>query len=262
MKKIISLIIFSLMFTAGFSQSYVQTMKSSDNLASDTITDTGTGYVQIQIDAAYSQISVQAVVTRISGTVNSAVYLQTSVDGVNFVNYSTTDTLHTTTGTVTHTWVLTGANYMYYRLTSTGRGTMAASIKGYAYPTGKIGSTHISTYMKSPYNLNSDTVSNSATNYVTARVSNYYTSVTIQAVVTKLSGTAAGTVTVQGSNDGTNYETVNTSFITSQTLTVTNVTTSTKLFVITGSPYAYYRLSYTGSGTMSCTLKGYLLPNK
>lgn len=261
MKKLISIIILSFMFIAGYSQSYVQTMKSSDNLTSDTITNTGTGYVQVQISATYSQVSIQAVVTSISGTVNSAVYLQTSVDGINYINYSSTDTLHTTTGTVTHTWVLTGNNYMYYRLTSTGRGTMAASIKGYAYPTGQV-SKHATSIMKSDVNLNSDTVTNSGSGYVQLRVSNYYTTVTMQAVVTKLSGTAAGTVTVQGSNDNTNWETVNTSYITSQTLSVTNVTTSTKLFVVTGSPYAYYRLSYTGSGTMSCTLAGYLLPNK
>lgn len=86
--------------------------------------------------------------------------------------------------------------------------------------------------------------------------------VSIQAVIAKTSGTLAGTVTVQGSIDGVNYETVNASLVlpTPATYTVTDVATQSKTFVITGSPYLYYRLSWTGSGTMVGTLSGYALP--
>jgi hypothetical protein len=86
--------------------------------------------------------------------------------------------------------------------------------------------------------------------------------VSIQAVIAKTSGTLAGTLTVQGSIDGVNYETVNASLVlpTPATYTVTDVASQAKIFVITGSPYLYYRLSWTGSGTMIGTLNGYILP--
>lgn len=261
MKKIILSALFALCLSVTHAQSVVTTMKSSYSLNSDTVTDAGSAYVQLQVTGCYQQVSVQVVVTRLSGTVNAPVYLQASIDGANFLNVSSTDTLHATTGTVTHVWIVNTNPYLYYRLSITGQGTMAATIAGYTYPTGQGGTAHVSTFMKSQYSLNSDTVTNSATKYLTLQVKKYYGTVTMQAVVTKLSGTAGGTVTLQGSNDGTNYETVNTNYSTAQTLSVTNVTTSTKLFVITGSPYNYYRFKYVGTGTMACTIKGYLLPS-
>ena len=74
-------------------------------------------------------------------------------------------------------------------------------------------------------------------------------------------GTAGGTVTLQGSNDGVNFVTVSSSYSSSRTLSVSNVTTSTAIFVVTSNPYKYYRLSYTGTGTMSCKLQGYFSAN-
>ena len=100
------------------------------------------------------------------------------------------------------------------------------------------------------------TLTNSGTTYVNQSISQLYEVCTFQPVVTKLSGTAGGTVTLQGSNDGTNFVTVNSSYASATTMSVTNVTTSTAILTVTSAPYKYYRLSYTGSGTMSCTLKG------
>jgi hypothetical protein len=67
---------------------------------------------------------------------------------------------------------------------------------------------------------------------------------------------------LQGSIDGTNYSTVSTSYANASSYTVTNAATNTYIFEVTGSPYRYYRLSYTGAGTMSCSHRGYLMPNK
>jgi hypothetical protein len=116
--------------------------------------------------------------------------------------------------------------------------------------------------MTQAYGSTSDTIANSATGYVGITVNNYYKEVSFQAVVTKISGTVGGTVTLQGSNDGTNYVTVSASYSDVQTLTPTNQATNSKLFTVTGSPYKYYRLSYTGTGTMSATIKGYCVPNR
>lgn len=99
---------------------------------------------------------------------------------------------------------------------------------------------------------------------VTATLNTQYCTenLSIQAVVTKSTGTVAGTVTLQGSVDGTNYVTVSSSYADVTSYNPTDVATSSKLFVVTGSPYRYYRLSYAGAGTMSASHRGYVLPNK
>ena len=91
-----------------------------------------------------------------------------------------------------------------------------------------------------------------------------YESLTIQSVVKKTSGTVAGTVTLQGSNDGTNYVTVAAAYALGSvvTFTATDVSVQSVQFVVTGNPYKYIRVSYTGSGTMVATLKSYLIAQK
>lgn len=109
---------------------------------------------------------------------------------------------------------------------------------------------------------NGVTVTNTATVACSLKVSNQYTSVTVQAVFAKTSGTLAGTATLQGSIDGLSWETVPTSLVAgaASTYTVTDLATQAKSFVITGSPFLYYRLSWTGTGTMVGTLTGYVFP--
>lgn len=105
------------------------------------------------------------------------------------------------------------------------------------------------------------TVTNTATVACSLQVVSPYTSVTVGAVIAKTSGVLAGTLTLQGSLDGTNWETVPTALVAgaASTYTVTDVASQTKAFVITGSPFLYYRLSWTGTGTMVGTLSGVLL---
>lgn len=105
-------------------------------------------------------------------------------------------------------------------------------------------------------------ISGSATVACSIKVQSSYKAVSIQAVVAKTSGTIAGTVTLQGSLDGLTYETVNTALVAgaASTYTATDVASQGKTFVVTGSPYLYYKLSYTGTGTMVGTLSGFVLP--
>lgn len=109
-----------------------------------------------------------------------------------------------------------------------------------------------------------DTLSNTDTLDVYYKVRGEYATISIQCKIVKVSGTVAGTVTLQGSVDGTNYETVDTmTMITDAvTYTATNVATQTKTFIIDHNPYLYYKLRYIGSGTMAAILSGYLLPRK
>lgn len=257
MKKL--LLFSSLLLSAVFSfgQNTVTTMTGSGA----TVTNSGTAACSTQVVYTHEQVSAQIIVTKTSGTVDGYALIYGSVDGTNYYVLNT-DTLQLANQTTnTAIWPLTGANYLYYKIVVTGSGTMAATISGKLLTSGAK-AKHAVSNMKSSYDLTSDTCTNAGTTYVGLTVNNYYETVTIQAVVTKISGTVAGTVTVQGSNDGTNFVTVDSDYITSSTLSPTNQTTNTKIFIITGSPYKYYRLSYTGSGTMSATLKGYVLPNK
>lgn len=257
--KLVLLLAFALLAQAGYS--IVSPFASVYSLTSDTVTNSGDISMYLTVNGTYQQISIQPVLTKISGTVAGNTILYGTIDGTNYVQINT-DTLKATNQTTnTKVWVLDNSNYKKFKVTTTGSGTMAAKVAVNAFLTPSAGQ-HAVTNMLSYYGLTSDTATNTGTTYVQAQVKNWYESVSIQAVVTKLSGTAAGTVTVQGSNDGTNYVTVNSSYITSSTLSVSNVTTNTKVFILTGSPYNYYRLSYTGSGTMACTLKGYILPSK
>lgn len=123
-----------------------------------------------------------------------------------------------------------------------------------------------------------DTVVNTATITKYIKVPTSHRSISIQVVVTKISGTVAGTVRLVGSNDGTNFVDISSPSIAvtalrpayKDTLTCTDVTTNTKIWTIplngaqgTNVPvipqYLYYGLTYTGVGTMSAKFRAYLV---
>lgn len=239
-----------------------------------TMTNTGTVNITQTVVGIYDRVSLQVVVTKYSGTVGGTCILQGSIDGTNYKDVNT-DTLTLANQTTnTKIWVLEGSPFYYYRIQCIGTGTMSAQAKGYFFGAGQGGSKHSVNTMLSDISATSDTTTNTGTGYVQLQVKGTYENVAIQATVDKISGTVAGTVTLQGSNDGTNFVTLDNSYSAdyttsapyttggATTLSCSNVTTNSKIFLITGSPYSYYRLSYTGSGTMSARLRGYLMPNK
>lgn len=224
------------------------------------LTNAGTQTVTISPTLFNEQVSFQVKIVKDSGTVAGYAYLQASNDQTNW--HTVTDSLTlTNTATNSKIFVLTYNPALYYRIYAEGTGTMEAKLYGY-YWAASGGPKHAVTNMLQAYGSTSDTITNTATGYVGYTVSGYYRKLSIQCIVTKISGTVAGTVTLQGSNDGTNYVTVSSSYADATSLSCTNQATNKKLFTITGSPYKYYRLSYTGSGTMSATIKGYLVANK
>lgn len=109
---------------------------------------------------------------------------------------------------------------------------------------------------------NGDTITNTGTKTNTLKLSGSFNQVLIQSTVTKISGTVAGTLTLQGSVDGTNYVTADSSALHKRSFTATNVASQSVVFVIEKSPYLYYRVSYTGSGTMSATMSSHILGRK
>lgn len=118
--------------------------------------------------------------------------------------------------------------------------------------------------MTSIYSQNSDTVVNTASEVLTKQINGVYSEVTVQVVVTKISGTVAGTVVLQGSIDGTNYVTLNhlAQPAANDTVTNTNVASQSWIWAIGTSKYIYYRVLATGSGTMSATISAKIMVRK
>ena len=258
MKKLLSILCIFLL--VGYSNAQVVTAMTKSAV---TMTNSTAVTATLQTNYVAENVSIQAVVTKSTGTIAGTVTVAASLDGVNYVALPVTTSTLVLTDVATNTAVFnyTKNNYLAYQVTFTGAGTMVATPSASLFSSG-LTNKHVVSNMTSNVSLTSDTTTNTGASYVGLGVTNWYNTVTIQSVVTKISGTVAGTVTLQGSIDGTNYVTVNSSYADVTSYSPTNVTTSSKLFVVTGSPYRYYRLSYTGAGTMAASHRGYVLPNK
>ena len=256
MKKLFSI---SILLLASFylNAQAIQVMTKSATTMTNSTAVTAT----LQTNAVAENVSIQAVVTKSTGTVAGTVAVSASLDGTNYVALSSSTLALSDVATNTAIFPLTKNNYTYYKVTFTGTGTMVATPSASVFTAGS-SNKHTALNMVSNVSLTSDTTANTGVSYVGLGLAAWYNTVTIQSVVTKISGTVAGTVTLQGSIDGTNYVTVNSSYADVTSYSPTDVATSSKLFVVTGSPYRYYRLSYTGAGTMSASHRGYVLPNK
>ena len=94
-----------------------------------------------------------------------------------------------------------------------------------------------------------DTVVNTAAVDIDLRVTNAYNTAALQIVIARESGTVAGNAILKGSVDGTN-------FVNIDTFATANVALQTKIFAITPVYYPYYRVTYTGTGTMEAIISG------
>jgi hypothetical protein len=94
-----------------------------------------------------------------------------------------------------------------------------------------------------------DTVVNTGVESLNLKVSNAHSVGAFQIVVDKVSGTVAGNAIFQGSVDGVN-------FVNIDTLATTNVTKQTKIFIDAPVKYPFYRVTYTGTGTMAAIIRG------
>jgi hypothetical protein len=106
-------------------------------------------------------------------------------------------------------------------------------------------------------NLTTDTVTNTGTGYVTCRLLDRrpHTSEVIWVTVTKISGTVGGTITLQGSMDGTNFKALNTNDSQTALATITaSDASATYHWRLLGGGFNYYRVTWTGTGTMSATV--------
>lgn len=98
-----------------------------------------------------------------------------------------------------------------------------------------------------------DTVTNTGTNYLgnLTLIPGGRSSVSVVVTVTKVSGTVAGTLTLQGSYDGTVFFALNAAE--SQTALATKTAADASgvyHWWLKANPFPYYRVSWTGAGTM------------
>jgi hypothetical protein len=111
----------------------------------------------------------------------------------------------------------------------------------------------------------SDTVTNAGTGTVQCRLLRAVavTNTTVQVNVTKISGTVGGTISLQGSLDGVNWRALNTVDTQTALATITAAdATASYHWRLAGSPFLYYRVSWTGTGTMSASFTALLYRNK
>lgn len=109
-----------------------------------------------------------------------------------------------------------------------------------------------------------DTVVNTSAETLTKQISGSYGEVTVQVLVTKISGTVAGTVLIYGSLDGTTYTRLNNLGQPSanDTCTNTDVATQSWIWALGTSKYLYYRVTVTGSGTMTARVAAKIMVRK
>lgn len=94
------------------------------------------------------------------------------------------------------------------------------------------------------------TVTDAGTQNLAIKIPGSWTDLTFQLNVTKVTGTPAGTAFLQGSLDGVNYATVPGT----DTLTLTNVASITKVWALNRSRFLFYNVKVVGTGTQSTTV--------
>ncbi|RUP42610.1 MAG: hypothetical protein EKK63_00285 [Acinetobacter sp.] len=111
----------------------------------------------------------------------------------------------------------------------------------------------VDTLTTTSYGNRLDTVTNTASKSTTAYVLPVYkTGLTVQCVVTKISGTVGGTLGLYGSMNGTNFTLIGS--------TATPSDASANYSFNTTVGWKFYRVTYTGTGTMSASIKSYAMP--
>lgn len=88
-----------------------------------------------------------------------------------------------------------------------------------------------------------DTVVNTGTAAKVITATAGYGGAAVQATISLLSGTGAGTVGLYGSNDGTNYVQIGSNY------TITNTASQTTMFYVSTPLPVYLKVLATGSGT-------------
>lgn len=93
--------------------------------------NTGADTATIKTPGAYANVSIQPVVTKVSGTVAGKAFVWVSLDGANYTKLTTDSMVLANQTTNTHIFTIGASKYLYYRVITTGTGTMGASFKSW-----------------------------------------------------------------------------------------------------------------------------------
>lgn len=93
-----------------------------------------------------------------------------------------------------------------------------------------------------------DTIVNTGVSTKVIKYTGGYNGSAIQVVLTKLSGTGAGTLIIEGCNDGVNYKPIGSAY------TITDVAVQTQTFYVLAPLPTYIHAKATGSGTESVVM--------
>jgi hypothetical protein len=101
-----------------------------------------------------------------------------------------------------------------------------------------------------------DTLTDAGTSNLTTTIQGQRSVITFQLSVSRVSGTAAGTAKLQGSINGTNFFDIGSAY------TITNVASQHNVWIVTQSPYTFYRINIVGAGTQVIAPTGKALIRK
>jgi len=118
--------------------------------------------------------------------------------------------------------------------------------------------TNLGNLLSTPTHATTDTITDATAKSQYAIIKGVNQSVTVQCIITKVTGTVAGTVKLQGSIDGVVYNDVPGA----GTFTLTDVSSQNCSFYSIPSLYQYYRVLVTPSGTQSSRIVSRALVRK
>jgi len=121
------------------------------------------------------------------------------------------------------------------------------------YPT--INSNKLSNLLSYVGHAVTDTITNATAEYQYGTVTGTNTAITVSALLTKGTGTPAGTLYFQGSLDATNWKTIASD-------TMTDTATQSLIYNQAPTYYTYYRVYVAASGTQSTYLNTKVLVKK
>lgn len=220
-----------------------------------------------RVSNSWRNISIQILITNYgvsaaTSTFTSKIY--GSLNDTNFVQIgSTSFRSDSTANPNTYIWSLANDNYLHYIVITTGNGADSATITAKLTARQATGINSVAAgwvYLTSSnvITANKGKITNLGVDTMSQAVSLGHNSVSIQTVVTKVSGTVLAGIQLQVSEDGINYTNV-----LGDSLHCTNVSTAqTTIWNVPASTeqHSYYRVLAHGWGAAQvATVKNYLL---
>lgn len=127
MKNLLLIIVGMLLFIGVASAQ--SPMLSPYGNVTDTVTNTATESLSLVSKGFTNSVGVQLVVTKQTGTVGGTAILQGSLDGINYYRITQDSLALSNVASQNKLWQVTGVPpVLYYRVSVTGAGTMAATI--------------------------------------------------------------------------------------------------------------------------------------